>query len=65
MPLEKVKKILNIFRHQLHIVHVNPDIYISLHEELQEQRKQLAEMFASFNPQFHFLTTESFFWKPW
>jgi nucleotide-binding universal stress UspA family protein len=30
IPLAKVKKILQIFRPQLHIVHVNPEIYVSL-----------------------------------
>lgn len=60
IPLARVKNILNIFRAELHIVHVNPEIYISLNEELLEQRKQLAEMFHEYEPQFHFITTTNF-----
>lgn len=60
IPLAKVKNILKVFRPELHIVHVNPEIYVSLDEELQAQRSQLAEMFAEFNPQFHFITTNHF-----
>lgn len=60
IPLAKVKNILNVFRPELHVVHVNPGIYVSLDETLLAQRGQLAEMFAEFNPQFHFITTEKF-----
>jgi len=60
IPIVKIKKILHIFRAQLHIVHVNPEIYVSLDENLLEQRKQLQEMFNEFNPEFHFITTGSF-----
>ncbi|RYF86619.1 MAG: universal stress protein [Chitinophagaceae bacterium] len=60
IPLAKVKKILNIFRAQLHIVHVNPGIYISLNEELLSQRQRLDEMFSEFAPEFHFITTNDF-----
>jgi nucleotide-binding universal stress UspA family protein len=60
IPLAKVKKVLNIFRPQLHIVHVNPEIYISLSEELLAQRNQLQEMFSEFGPEFHFITTSNF-----
>jgi hypothetical protein len=60
IPLEKVKNILRIFRPELHVVHVNPEIYISLDEALLAQRNQLAEMLADFHPQFHFITTNDF-----
>ncbi|NTS41089.1 universal stress protein [Flavisolibacter sp. BT320] len=60
IPLEPVKKILNLFRPQLHIVHVNRDIYISLNEEVAAQRAELEDMFASYQPEFHFITTYGF-----
>lgn len=60
IPLDKVKNVLKIFKPELHIVHVNPEIYVSLNEELLAQRAQLAEMFAEFRPQFHFVTTTNF-----
>jgi hypothetical protein len=60
IPLAKVKKVLPIFNAQLHIVHVNPEIYVSLDEELLRQREELQEMFREFNPEFHFITTFDF-----
>lgn len=60
IPLAKVKKVLQIFNAQLHIVHVNPEIYVSLDEELLNQRNGLQEMFQEFNPEFHFMTTFDF-----
>jgi nucleotide-binding universal stress UspA family protein len=60
IPVAKVKSILNIFRSELYIVHVNPEIYVSLDENLLEQRSRLAEMFGEFDPQFHFISMEGF-----
>jgi nucleotide-binding universal stress UspA family protein len=60
IPLAKIKKVLHIFNPQLHIVHVNPEIYVSLNEDLLEQRNELQEMFAEFHPEFHFITTFDF-----
>ena len=60
IPVAKVKKVLNLFKPALHIVHVNPEIYVSLTVELLDQRNQLDEMFREFNPQFHFITTSNF-----
>lgn len=60
IPVEKVKRVLELFTPQLHILHVNPEIYVSLSEELEEQRRVLAEMFAAYRPEFHFLTTNNF-----
>ena len=60
IPLAKVKKILSLFRPQLHIVHVNPQQYVSVGKNIAEQRTQLQEMFSEFNPQFHFIATENF-----
>lgn len=60
IPLERVKKVLDIFQPELHIIHVNPEIYVSLSEELLAQRAELAEMFREYNPEFHFITTSNF-----
>ena len=60
IPVAKVKKILRIFQPELHIVHVNPEIYVSLSEDLLQQRTTMAEMFEEFRPEFHFITTENF-----
>lgn len=60
VPLEKVKKILNLFRPQLHIVNVDPEIYVSLTEEALEQRTKLQEMFREYDPEFYFISTMGF-----
>lgn len=60
IPAAKVKKLLDIFHPQLHIVHVNPEIYVSLTADLETERQHLEEMFGDYRPQFHFLTTNGF-----
>ena len=60
IPLVPVKKILNLLRPALHIVNVNSDIYISLTEDVATQKAALEEMFASYKPEFHFITTFGF-----
>ena len=60
IPVAKVKKVLNVFNAQLYIVHVNPEIYVSLDEDLLKQRHELQEMFQEFRPEFHFITTFDF-----
>ena len=60
IPLVPVKKILNLFRPNLHIVNINSDIYVSLNEEYLKQRAVLQEMFQEFKPEFYFITTFDF-----
>lgn len=60
IPLVPVKKVLNIFNPQLHIVNINSEIYVSLNEEYLAQRKIMLDMFREFNPEFYFITTYDF-----
>jgi nucleotide-binding universal stress UspA family protein len=60
IPIVPVKKILGLFRPNLHIVNINSEIYISLDESYLEQRRQLQEMFSEFRPEFYFITTYDF-----
>jgi nucleotide-binding universal stress UspA family protein len=60
IPLAPVRKILDIFRPALHVVNVNSDIYISLNEEAAAQKAALEEMFADYQPDFHFIKTYGF-----
>lgn len=60
IPIVPVKKVLNLFRPNLHIVNINSEIYVSLSEEYLEQRKQMLEMFEDFKPEFYFITTFDF-----
>lgn len=60
IPIVPVKKVLNIFKPNLHIVNINSEIYVSLNEEYLEQRKIMLEMFSEFNPECYFITTYDF-----
>jgi len=60
IPLVPVKKVLNIFKANLHVVNINSEIYVSLSEEYLEQRRLMQEMFQEFHPEFYFITTYDF-----
>lgn len=60
IPIVPVKKVMALFRANLHIVNINSEIYVSLDEEYLEQRKHMQDMFAEFHPEFYFITTFDF-----
>lgn len=60
VPVAKVKKVLNLFRPKLHVVHISPQAYVSPNGELAAQRLQLEETFAEFGPEFHFISAANF-----
>ena len=60
IPLVPVKKVLSIFKANLHIVNINSEIYVSLSEEYLAQRKAMLDMFKEFRPEFYFITTFDF-----
>lgn len=60
IPIVPVKKVLSLFKPNLHIVNINSDIYVSLSEEYLEQRAAMQDLFAGLNPEFYFITTYDF-----
>jgi nucleotide-binding universal stress UspA family protein len=60
IPLVPVKRVLGIFRANLHIVNINSEIYVSLNEEYLAQREAMLQMFNEFRPEFYFITTYDF-----
>lgn len=54
-PALPIKKVLDIFKPQLHIVNVNEEHYVALTEEYEAEKKRLMEMFAEYHPEFYFL----------
>ena len=54
-PSVPIKKVLNISRPNLHIVNVDPAHYISITTHYQQEQENLREMFAEYNPEFHFM----------
>ena len=54
-PSGPIKKLLNTFKPNLHVINVNTDHYIALTEEHEAEKQKLKAMFAEFNPEFYFL----------
>ncbi len=54
-PVAQIKKILDIFKPNLHIVNVDADHYVELTEEYKAERAWLEKLFTEYNPQFYFI----------
>ena len=54
-PSGPIRKILEAFRPQLHVVNVDSKHYVALTDEYQHEKAQLVQMFNEFKPEFYFL----------
>jgi nucleotide-binding universal stress UspA family protein len=54
-PSVPIKEILGEFKAQLHVVNVDKNHYISLTENYEKEKQDLARMFQEFNPEFYFM----------
>jgi nucleotide-binding universal stress UspA family protein len=54
-PSVPVKKVLNTFRPNLHVLNVDSAHYVALTEEYQAERNKLKEMIEEFSPEFYFM----------
>lgn len=59
-PVAQVKKILDIFKPNLHIVNVDSEHYVELTEEYKSERAWLARVFEEYNPEFYFIRMYDF-----
>ncbi len=59
-PSVLINAVLQLFKPKLHVVNVNPEHYISVSDEARQQEEKLAEMFAPYEKQFHYLTMNDF-----
>ncbi len=59
-PVTYIKRVLDFFKPNLHIVNVNSEIHVTLNEELVKERNWLEEQFNEYNPEFYFITTFDF-----
>lgn len=59
-PVTYLKRVLDFFKPNLHIVNVNSEIHVTLNEELIKERNWLKEQFSEYNPEFYFITTFDF-----
>jgi nucleotide-binding universal stress UspA family protein len=54
-PVAQIKKVLDIFKPNLHIVNVDAEHYVELTEEYKSERAWFEKLFADYNPQFYFI----------
>jgi nucleotide-binding universal stress UspA family protein len=54
-PSVPIKDFLYVFKPQLHVVNVDKDHYISLTEEYEKEKQEMAQIFGEYNPQFYFM----------
>ncbi|MEJ7585961.1 MAG: universal stress protein [Ferruginibacter sp.] len=54
-PTVPIKDILGVFKAQLHIVNVDKNHYISLTENYEKEKQNLARMFEDYTPEFYFM----------
>ena len=60
-PSALINSVLEMFNPKLHIVNVDKEIYVSIPEEMEEQKSKLKEMFGNFKTEFYFITMNDFF----
>jgi len=54
-PFAQIKKVLDLFKPNLHIVNVDVDHYVELTEEYKVEKAHLEKAFEAYNPQFYFI----------
>lgn len=54
-PVAQIKKILEIFKPNLHIVNVDSEHYVQLTDEYKAERSWLEKTFEAYNPEFYFI----------
>ena len=54
-PSAPIKDFLRTFKPQLHVVNVDKDHYISLTDNYEREKQNLAKMFAEYHPEFYFM----------
>ena len=60
IPIEPIKKVLNLFNPSLFIVNVDHEHYVELTEDYKVERAKLEHMLADYNPEFFFIRLYDF-----
>ena len=60
-PVVFIKSVLEMFKPFLHIVNVNPEHYVALTEEYQQERAKMVEMFSEYEKEFYFIGMNDFY----
>ncbi|HEX6193846.1 MAG TPA: universal stress protein [Chitinophagaceae bacterium] len=60
-PSAFITSVLEMFNPKLHIVNVDPEHYVALTEDCQQEKEKLRSMFNNYNPEFYFIGMHDFF----
>jgi nucleotide-binding universal stress UspA family protein len=60
IPIEPIKKVLNLFNPSLFVVNVDHEHYVELTEDYKVERAKLEHMLADYNPEFFFMRLYDF-----
>jgi nucleotide-binding universal stress UspA family protein len=60
-PVDFIKSVLEMFNPMLHIVNVDPEHYVSITEEYQQEKDKLQELFNDYEVEFYFIGMNDFF----
>ncbi len=60
-PAQLIIAVLEMFNPKLHIVNVNKEIYVSISQEMEEEKNKLLQMFNKFQSEFYFITMNDFY----
>ncbi len=60
-PSVLINSVLEMFNPKLHIVNVDKEIYVSIPQEMEDEKAKLKEMFSGFKTEFYFITMNDFF----
>jgi nucleotide-binding universal stress UspA family protein len=55
-----IKKVLQYFKPALHILNINSNHYISVTDDVREERNKMEVLLAEFNPEFYFMRLYDF-----
>ncbi len=55
MPVAPLRKVLDLFKANLHVVNVDDEHYVEITEEYKAQRAKLENILSAYNPQFYFI----------
>lgn len=60
-PAQLITSVLEMFNPKLHIVNVNKEIYISIPQEMEDEKRKLLQLFNKFDTECYFITMNDFY----
>jgi nucleotide-binding universal stress UspA family protein len=60
IPVEAVKRLLNLFKPQLHIVNVDHEHYVEITDEYKQEKAKLDALMKDFRPEYYFIRMYDF-----